>query len=107
MRVFDRPAQPNSDWSGDHPDPGSSIAPWRVYNIGNNAPVDLLDYIAAIENALGITADKQLLPLQPGDVPDTYANVDNLVADFDYKPSMPMVEGVKKFVHWYRDYNQL
>ena len=105
VRVLDVPAEPNSMWSGDNPDSGSSAAPWRVYNIGNNSPVELLDYISAIEEALNIKADKELLPLQPGDIPETYANVDDLVKDFDYKPSMSVKQGVQNFVEWYKEYH--
>ena len=107
IRVLDRPAASNPDWSGDSPDPGTSLAPWRVYNIGNNAPVNLLDYIKAVEDALGIKADMEMLPLQPGDVPDTYADVSDLVHDLDYKPAMSIDQGVKNFVDWYREYNNL
>ena len=107
IRVLDKPASPNETWSGDQPDPGSSAAPWRVYNIGNNSPVELMDYISAIENALGVEVEKELLPLQLGDVPDTFANVEDLVRDFDYKPSMNINEGVEKFVDWYKQYNNL
>ena len=106
IRVLDQPAQSNPNWSGEKPDPGTSFAPWRVYNIGNNSPVELMDYISAIEEALGIKAEKELLPLQPGDVPDTYADVDDLVKDFDYKPSMGIEEGVKNFVDWYKEYKK-
>ena len=106
IRVLDQPAQSNPNWSGEKPDPGTSLAPWRVYNIGNNSPVELMDYISAIEEALGIKAEKELLPLQPGDVPDTYADVDDLVKDFDYKPSMGIEEGVKNFVDWYQEYKK-
>jgi UDP-glucuronate 4-epimerase len=104
VRVLDRPAPPNEHWSGDDPDPGSSKAPWRVYNIGNNAPVQLMRYIAAIEGALGKTAFKEFLPLQAGDVPDTYADVEDLVREFDYKPNTPVEEGIQQFVAWYRAY---
>ena len=104
MRVLDKPAKPNVDWSGDNPDPGTSSAPWRVYNIGNNSPVELMDYISAIEKALGLEAKQELLPLQPGDVPDTFADIDDLIEDFDYKPSMSVEDGVKKFVDWYKEY---
>ena len=107
VRVLDNPANPNFLWSGDSPDPGSSLAPWRIYNIGNNSPIDLLDYITAIEDALNIKANKEFLPLQAGDVPDTYANVDDLVKDFDYKPSMNIKKGVKNFVEWYKEYNAI
>ena len=107
IRVLDRPATPNRQWSGDNPDSGTSLAPWRVYNIGNNSPVELLDYIGAVEDALGVKANKELLPLQSGDVPDTYANVDDLVREFNYKPSMDIKQGVKNFVDWYKEYNNL
>ncbi len=103
-RILDRPAMPNPDWDGDNPDSGTSKAPWRIYNIGNNNPVELLDYITALEKGLKITAKKELLPLQPGDVPDTYADVDDLVKEFNYKPSTPMETGVEKFAQWYLDY---
>jgi len=106
IRVLDQPAQSNPNWSGEKPDPGTSSAPWRVYNIGNNSPVDLMDFIVAIEEALGIKTEKELLPLQPGDVPDTYADVDDLVKDFDYNPSMGIEEGVKNFVDWYKEYKK-
>jgi UDP-glucuronate 4-epimerase len=105
IRVLDKPATPNKDWKGSDPDSGSSNAPWRVYNIGNNSPVELLDYISAIEEALNLKAEKELLPLQPGDVPDTYANVDALVKEFNYKPSMPVKTGVANFVDWYKKYH--
>jgi UDP-glucuronate 4-epimerase len=104
IRVIDRPAPSNPAWSGAAPDPGSSPAPWRVYNIGNNRPVQLLDYIAAIEQTLGKTATKELLPLQPGDVPDTYADVTDLAQQFDYQPSTPVQQGIERFVEWYREY---
>jgi len=104
IRVLDRSAAPNLAWNGAQPDPGSSQAPWRVYNIGNNNPVELMDFISAIENALGKKAEMEMLPLQPGDVPDTYANVDDLVEQFDYKPATPIEQGVANFVAWYREY---
>ena len=104
IRVLDQPAIPNQTWDSSQPDPGSSSAPWRIYNIGNNSPVELLDYIKAIEDALGIKADMELLPLQPGDVPDTYADVVDLVRDFDYKPSITVKQGVAKFIEWYKNY---
>jgi len=107
IRVLDKPAQPNPHWSGDNPDSATSLAPWRVYNIGNNSPVELLDYIEAIEEALDIKAKKELLPLQPGDVPDTYADVENLIKEFSYKPSMNVKQGVRNFVDWYRVYHKL
>jgi len=104
IRVLDRPALSNPDWDGADPDSGTSKAPWRVYNIGNNSPVELMDYIGALEESLGIEADKEMLPLQDGDVPDTYANVDDLVKEFDYKPDMPVRTGVSNFVKWYKDF---
>jgi len=107
FRVIQRPAKSNPDWNGIKPDPGTSKAPWRVYNIGNNNPVKLMDYIAALENSLGKKADMNLLPLQDGDVPDTYADVNDLVSEFNYKPDTSIEEGVKNFVMWYRDYFEL
>lgn len=104
IRVLDRPAPTNPGWDGEIPDPGTSPDPWRVYNIGNNQPVELMDYIAALEKALGNTAVKEFLPLQAGDVPDTYANVDDLVDQFHYKPATTVEEGISRFVAWYRDY---
>ena len=104
VRVLNKPAISIKLWDSSKPHPGSSYAPWKVYNIGNNSPVELLDYITAIDEALGIKADMDLLPLQPGDVPDTYANVDNLVSEFGYKPSMPVKTGVANFINWYRDH---
>ena len=104
IRVLDQPAIANPNWNSSQPDPGSSSAPWRIYNIGNNSPVELLDYIKAIEDVLGIKADKELLPLQPGDIPDTYADVVDLVRDFDYKPSTTINQGVAKFIEWYKNY---
>jgi UDP-glucuronate 4-epimerase len=104
IRVLDRPAAPNPEWDNAKPDPGSSKAPWRVYNIGNNSPVELMDYIGALEMALGKKAEKVMLPLQLGDVPDTYADVTDLAAEFDYRPATPVVQGVADFVSWYRDY---
>ena len=104
IRVLDKPAAANPQWSSDRPDPGSSKAPWRVYNIGNNRPVDLMDFIAALEKALGKTATKEFLPLQPGDVPDTYADVEDLVRDVGYQPNTPVEQGIGNFVAWYREY---
>jgi len=105
VRVLDKPAKPNPHWNGNNPDPATSKAPWRVYNIGNNNPVELMGYIEALESSLGIKAEIELLPLQPGDVPDTYADVDDLVEEFDYKPLMNVKQGVESFVRWYKEYN--
>lgn len=107
VRTLDHNAPANPDWLGTNPDPGTSRAPWRVYNIGNNQPVELLDYIGAIEEALGKKAEKNLLPLQPGDVPDTYADVAALVEDVDYRPNTQVKVGVKRFVDWYKKYYQV
>ncbi len=104
VRTMDNVAAPNPDWDAANPDPGTSRAPYRIYNIGNNQPVDLLDYIGCIEKALGKKAEMNLLPLQPGDVPDTYADVSDLVADVDYKPATPVREGVQQFIDWYLQY---
>ncbi|HEX7026229.1 MAG TPA: NAD-dependent epimerase [Gammaproteobacteria bacterium] len=104
IRCLDKIPQPNPGWTGDNPDSATSNAPYRLYNIGNNQPVELLDYIAAIEQATGRKAQRNLLPLQPGDVPDTYADVQALVDDVDYRPSTRVAEGVEKFVAWYREY---
>jgi len=104
IRVLDQPAQANADWSGDAPDSATSRAPYRLYNIGNNQPVELMHYIETLEKCLGKTAEKELLPLQPGDVPDTYANVEDLVNDLGYKPQTSVEEGVSNFVAWYKEY---
>ncbi|MCM8530256.1 MAG: NAD-dependent epimerase [Lentisphaeraceae bacterium] len=106
IRVLDNTAQSNPSWKGYSPDSGTSKAPWRVYNIGNQSTVELLDYIEAVEDALEKKADKNLLPLQPGDVPDTYADVQDLVSDVNYKPSTSVREGVAKFVAWYSEYHE-
>jgi len=104
IRTLDHVAQPNPDWSGKNPDPGTSKAPWRVYNIGNQSPVELMDYIETLEKFLGKKAEKILLPLQPGDVPDTYADVEALVQDVGYKPNTTIEQGIEKFAAWYNTY---
>jgi len=104
IRVLDKPATPDILWNGDKPDSSSSKAPWKVYNIGNNSPVELMDYISAIEDSLNLKAEKELLPLQPGDVPDTYADVGDLMKDFNYQPSVSIKIGVENFVNWYQKY---
>ncbi|MCH6234168.1 NAD-dependent epimerase [Cognataquiflexum rubidum] len=103
IRVADRPAKPNPAWTGQDPDPGSSYAPFKVYNIGNSQPVELMDYIAALEKAMGKEAIKNMLPLQPGDVPSTYADVTDLKRDTGYQPQTSVEEGVAKFVAWYKE----
>jgi len=107
IKVLESPAKSNPKWEGKNPDSGTSLAPWRIYNIGNNSPIELLDYIEAIEDALNIKSHKEMLPLQPGDVPNTFANVDDLVNDFNYKPSMPVKKGVKNFVDWFKEYHKI
>jgi UDP-glucuronate 4-epimerase len=107
IRTLDSIAQPNPEWSGDAPDSATSTAPYRLYNIGNNQPVELRHYIEVLEDCLGKKAEQNLLPLQPGDVPDTYANVEDLVRDVDYKPETSVEDGIKRFVEWYLEYYQV
>ncbi|NNC64313.1 MAG: NAD-dependent epimerase [Gammaproteobacteria bacterium] len=104
LRTLDRKAEPSADWSGDAPDPGTSAAPYRLYNIGNQQPIELMKYIELLEKNLGRKAEKNLLPLQPGDVRDTWADVEDLVTDVGYRPATPVDEGIKRFVEWYTDY---
>jgi len=104
IRILDRPAPPNPGWTSDKPDSATSSAPWRVYNIGNNNPVNLMDYISALEEALGKEAKKEFLPIQPGDVPDTYADVTDLVEQFGYKPATPVKQGIANFAKWFKEY---
>ena len=104
VRTMDHTALPNEAWDPANPDPGTSMAPYRIYNIGNSQPVELMSYIEAIEDCLGKKAEKNLLPLQPGDVPDTWADTTDLVADVDYQPSTPIEVGVKNFVDWYLEF---
>ncbi len=104
IRVLDRIPEPNPAWNGDAPDPATSTAPYRLYNIGNNQPVELKRYIEVLEDCLGRKAQMNLLPLQPGDVPDTYADVTDLVRDVGYQPDTPIEAGLASFVSWYRSY---
>ena len=104
VRTLDHVAEPNPNWNSDDPDPATSKAPSRLYNIGNNNPVELMDFIACIERSLGREAQKNFLPMQPGDVPKTYADVDDLMADVGFKPSTPIEEGIARFIEWYREY---
>ncbi len=104
IRCLDRVATASPEWQGDHPDPGTSAAPYRLYNIGNNSPVDLMDFIGTLERCLGIEAKKNFLPLQLGDVPDTYADVTALVNDVGYQPATPLATGIANFVSWYKEY---
>ena len=105
VRLIDRPAQSDPNWSSDAPDPASSSAPWRVYNIGNNSPVELLDVVSLLEQALGKKAIRELMPMQPGDVPTTFADVDDLMRDVGFKPST-IAEGIARFVAWYQEYHR-
>jgi UDP-glucuronate 4-epimerase len=107
IKALDNPAVSNSNWNSNFPDPASSKAPWCIYNIGNNKPVELMEYIRALEKALGKKAKVNFLPLQPGDVPDTYADSNNLEKKFNYKPSTSVIEGVTKFVDWYKKYYKI
>ena len=107
VRASDQIARPNPDWQSDHPDPASSCAPFRIFNIGNQAPVSLLSYIEAIEEALGKKAIRKSMPLQAGDVPDTFADVSELAKHVDYKPSTPVKVGVRRFIDWYRAYYKI
>lgn len=104
VRVLDRPAAPNAAWNGDAPDPATSASPYRLYNIGNNTPVELMYFIECIEDALGRKAKKNFLPLQPGDVPRTCADVDALVTDIGFRPRVPIEDGIRRFMSWYVDY---
>jgi UDP-glucuronate 4-epimerase len=104
VRVVERIPAANPEWSGERPDPATSYAPYKIYNIGNNNPVDLLYFIKVIEDALGKEAMKNWLPMQPGDVPATYADVDDLMQTVGFKPKTPIESGIKKFIEWYLGY---
>ncbi|UVT16558.1 MAG: NAD-dependent epimerase [Nitrospira sp.] len=104
IRTLDHPATANPSWSGDKPDPGTSSAPARIYNIGNHQPVELLHFIEVLENALEKKAEKRLMPIQPGDVPATYADIDDLTNDIGFKPTTPIEQGIPRFVKWYREF---
>ncbi|MCK6371136.1 MAG: NAD-dependent epimerase/dehydratase family protein, partial [Gammaproteobacteria bacterium] len=107
VRALDHVAVPDPAWSSEEPDPASSMAPFRLYNIGNSKPVELMRYIEVVEACLGRKAEKNLLPMQPGDVPDTFADVDDLARDVGYRPATPVEVGVPRFVEWYLDYYQV
>ncbi len=107
IRVIDNPSRPNAEWNALDPDPGSSSAPYKIYNIGNNEPVRLMDFIRTLEKKLGKEAKKEMLPMQPGDVQSTYADVDDLIEDMGYRPDTSIDEGVEKFVAWYRDFYEI
>ena len=104
IRTLDHPATPNQTWSGDRPDPGTSSAPARIYNIGNHQPVELLRFIEVLEQAIGKQAKKKLLPIQPGDVPATYADIEDLSRDVGFKPVTPIEVGIPRFIEWYREF---
>ncbi|MBI2213574.1 MAG: NAD-dependent epimerase [Acidobacteria bacterium] len=104
VRTADRPAKADPAWRGDAPDPGASAAPYRIYNIGNHEPVELMEFIAVLESKLGMSAKLNLLPIQPGDVPSTWADVDDLMRDAGFSPSTSIDVGIERFVEWYRDY---
>jgi UDP-glucuronate 4-epimerase len=107
VRLVDRQPAGNPDFSSASPDPGSSSAPWRIYNIGNNKAVELLEVVRLLEEALGKKAKRELLPMQAGDVPATYADVDDLIGDVDFKPATPIAEGIRRFIEWYRAYHRV
>ena len=107
IRVMQKIPEPDPDWSSDSPNPSSSRVPYKIYNIGNNQPVALMEFVEAIETAIGKEAVKEYLPLQPGDVPATFADVNDLIADTGFKPSTPVMDGVRKFVDWYKDYYKI
>src|SRR5450631_341721 len=107
VRLVDRAPSGDPKWSSEAPDPGSSSAPWRVYNIGNNNPVELLEVVRLLEEKIGKKAKRELLPMQPGDVPATYANVDDLMREVDFKPATPIGDGIARFIEWYRAYHRL
>jgi UDP-glucuronate 4-epimerase len=106
VRVLDKAPQPNAAWSGDHPDPGSSSAPYRIYNLGNHQPIQLIKFIEVLEDCIGKKALKNMLPMQPGDVLETYADMEDLQREFDWQPNTSVEVGIQKFVDWYRDYYQ-
>ena len=107
VRLVDRPATADPQFSGASPDPGASNAPWRVYNIGNNKPVELLEVVRLLEEAIGKKAKRELLPMQPGDVPATYADIDDLMRDVGFRPATSIADGIVRFVKWYRAYHGL
>ena len=107
IRILDIVAEPNLEWNSENPDSSSSRAPWKIYNIGSNNPIKLLDFVEKIEKALDKNAVKEFLPMQPGDIPDTHAEISNLLEIFKYKPSTTLEEGITSFVNWFREYYKL
>ncbi len=106
-RIVQKGPQSDSDWSGDNPNPASSSAPYRLYNIGSNSPIQLMDYVREIENNLGIKAELNMMPMQSGDVQKSHADVSDLMRDFDYTPEWTIKKGIKNFINWYLDYYQV
>jgi len=104
VRVLEQPATPNPDWQGKQPDPATSRAPWRIYNIGNNHPVELEEFIQTIEQALGMKAERNMMPIQPGDMLETFADIDSLVEQAEFRPTTSIKQGIRAFVDWYREY---
>jgi UDP-glucuronate 4-epimerase len=104
FRVTGTIPKPNAKWQGDNPDPATSFAPYKIYNIGNNRPVELLDFIKILEKLLGKKARMNLLPMQPGDVPRTFADIDDLMKDVSFKPATSVEDGIRRFIEWYREY---
>jgi UDP-glucuronate 4-epimerase len=107
VRVMAKPPQPNTKWDSNSPDPGTSYVNYKVYNIGNNQPVELMKYVEVIEEALGKKAEKIFLDLQPGDVPATFADVDDLIQDVGFKPSTSIEDGIQRFIEWYKEYYRI
>jgi len=107
VRIMDRIPEVNPGWDGKAPDPGTSFSPYRIYNIGNNSPVGLMEFISTIEKCLGNEAKKNFLPMQPGDVPETYADIDDLMQAVGFKPATPIDEGIRRFVEWYKKYYRI
>jgi UDP-glucuronate 4-epimerase len=107
VRLMDRPPQGNPNWSGDEPDPGSSAAPWKIYNIGNNNPEDLMHVVSLLEKEFGRTTTKEMLPMQPGDVPATYADVEDLAREIGFRPATTIEDGIGRFAKWYREYHKV
>ena len=107
VRLIDRVPSGNPKWSSEVPDPGSSSAPWRVYNIGNNNPIELMEVVRLLEDAIGKKAKRELLPMQPGDVAATFADVEDLKRDVDFKPATPIADGITRFIAWYRSYHRM
>jgi len=107
VRLMDHPPQGNPQWSGDRPDPATSAAPWKIYNIGNNSPEQLMHVVSLLEREFGRTAIKEMLPMQPGDVPATYADVEDLARDIGFRPATTIEDGIARFAKWYRDYHGL